>query len=40
MGWFAMVSDKKDKKLWEKEARKILVKCKQDDILYLYDLHI
>lgn len=40
MGWWGMVSDKKDEDKWAEEVAQVLKECKPDDTISIYDLHI
>lgn len=40
MGWFAVVSDEKDKDAWGREVKQLLVSLSPDTLLTVYDCHI
>lgn len=40
MGWFAVVSDEKDKDVWIEEVKQLLASLPSDTLLTMYDCHI
>lgn len=40
MGWFAVVSDEKDKDAWSEEVKQLLATLPPDTLLTMYDCHI
>ena len=40
MGWFAVVSDEKDKDAWGEEVKQLLASLPPDTLLTVYDCHI
>lgn len=40
MGWFAVVSDEKDKDAWNEEVKQLLASLPPDTLLTMYDCHI
>lgn len=40
MGWFAVVSDEKDKDAWSEEVKQLLASLPPDTLLTMYDCHI
>lgn len=40
MGWFGVVTDKKDKDAWNEEVKQLLASLPPDTLLTMYDCHI
>lgn len=40
IGWFAVVSDEKDKDAWNEEVKQLLASLPPDTLLTMYDCHI
>lgn len=40
MGWFAVVTEEKDKDVWNEEVKQLLASLPPDTLLTMYDCHI